>query len=209
MAMIELRKEWKHLMRLSGIPPAEGQVEFMSICRAYSEPHRHYHTLKHLEHVLLLLKDIGFDSPAGLWAVWYHDYIYEPGENTNEARSAEHAKNAMNQLGIECSVTNRAVDIILATKDHKAEAISDEMLIILDADMAILGETQAKYEEYCRQVENEFRSVPKTLYGIGRRSFLESVLKQSQIYKTSWFFEKYEARARQNIVDEINSLKVL
>lgn len=46
MATIDLNKEWEHLLAISGISLSLGQSEFANICRAYSEPHRHYHTVK-------------------------------------------------------------------------------------------------------------------------------------------------------------------
>lgn len=204
MPEIELTKAWNHLLAMSGIPLEVGQPEFTNICRAYSEPHRHYHTLKHIEYLLIILKQANFDSPAGLWAVWYHDYIYEPGGDSNEISSAEYAERVMTQLGVERSIINKTIDIILATKDHRVDAASAEMLTILDADMAILGEAPATYEEYRAQVQDEFRSVPTMLYRIGRKKFLESVLSQRRIYQTEWFAERYESRARQNILKEID-----
>ena len=53
----------------------------------YSEEHRHYHTLAHIEHLLELLPHA---DETVLAAVWFHDAIYDSAQN--EERSAALSK---------------------------------------------------------------------------------------------------------------------
>lgn len=60
------------------------------IIRAYTEPHRHYHTLDHLVFMFRKAKEFGWELTDELcYAICYHDFVYEIGAEDNEARSAE------------------------------------------------------------------------------------------------------------------------
>ena len=205
MVGLELRAEWERLMAMSGVMAEAAALEFDDVCRAYSEPQRHYHTLAHVEQMLALLKQMGFAGVAGLWAVWYHDYIYEPGADDNEARSADQAGAVMARLGVSRSVVAEALAIIRATQSHEAQNANTETLAVLDADMAILGESAEKYETYRQQVREEFRAIPAPLYRAGRNAFLRAVLGQENIFKTDWFAERYETAAHRNLAAELGA----
>jgi predicted metal-dependent HD superfamily phosphohydrolase len=70
--------------------------------------------------------------------------------------------------------------------------------LVLDCDMAILGESQRRFESYERQIRQEYRSVPEILYLTGRRNFLQGLLKRP-IYHSTFFSSRLELQARQNI----------
>src|SRR3954465_11617767 len=58
----------------------------------YSEPHRHFHTLGHIDDCVRRFDEIGalMKAPdAGEMALWFHDAIYRPGAPDNEERSIE------------------------------------------------------------------------------------------------------------------------
>ena len=63
---------WRRLGARSDPAPAHGEIH-----RAYSEPHRHYHTLEHIAHALGRFDDIrsrvGAADAAEL-ALWLHDF---------------------------------------------------------------------------------------------------------------------------------------
>jgi predicted metal-dependent HD superfamily phosphohydrolase len=79
----------------------------------YSEPHRHYHTLRHIEEMLDLLPHA---DETVVMAVWFHDAIY--GGERNEERSAELAREALTELRFPTIET--VEQLILATKTHDA-----------------------------------------------------------------------------------------
>ena len=58
---------------------------------AYSEPHRHYHTMRHVAACLRELDsaaDLASDAREVELALWFHDAIYSTTAGDNEARSA-------------------------------------------------------------------------------------------------------------------------
>jgi len=52
---------------------------------AYSQPNRHYHTLKHLEQFYIELVLI---DTVTAFAIFYHDIVYDASRNDNEEKSA-------------------------------------------------------------------------------------------------------------------------
>ena len=57
----------------------------------HAEPHRHYHVLAHVAHVLDHLEVTAEGLPddrALRLAAWYHDAVYDPRAGDNEAASA-------------------------------------------------------------------------------------------------------------------------
>ena len=86
------RKRWLALMASFGI---DAHLDtFERLRGAYAEPHRYYHTFKHIAACLEEL-----DAARGLAAVfheveialWFHDAVYAPTSTDNERRSAEWA----------------------------------------------------------------------------------------------------------------------
>src|SRR5262245_18351172 len=80
------------LLGTYGIAPADAYPIFDHLVAAYSEPQRHYHTLRHLDEVLRTvgkLRDYCHDPAAVELAVWFHDAVYDPRGQDNEARSAQ------------------------------------------------------------------------------------------------------------------------
>ncbi|GLS27017.1 hypothetical protein [Marinibactrum halimedae] len=174
---------------------------FKALVSAYEEAHRSYHTLEHIASMLNLLNAANIDDVAAHWAVWFHDYIYQPGAKDNESLSAAVAQEVMESLGVKTSIILRATAIILATKSHLPPVNSDEAFkAVLDADMAILGSEPSEFQTYSNRVRAEFRRVPTLLYKIGRRKFLRDVLQQPRIFHTEWFFERFEQQARANLL---------
>ncbi|WP_018693586.1 HD domain-containing protein [Algicola sagamiensis] len=205
---VNLTSAWTRLLTISHVMHAEIATPYFDrLVDAYREPHRHYHTLSHISQMLSFLQEARVEDPAALWAVWYHDYVYKPGRKTNEKKSAVQCIQVMERLGIDKLICESAFQIILATKNHQPTESRDEaMLSVLDADMAILGQTRDEYEQYAVAVRKEFVHVPKFLYQRGRVQFLREVLSLTSIYHTDWFRAQFEAQARLNIQAELQSL---
>lgn len=69
----------------------------------YSSGSRHYHTLQHLENLMLLLSE--YKTHINNWdahqfSVYYHDLIYDASSTDNEEKSAEMAIVDMDKLGV-------------------------------------------------------------------------------------------------------------
>ncbi len=163
----------------------------------YSEPHRHYHTLAHIEHMLELLPHADETVVA---AVWFHDAVYDGPRN--EERSAELAACALHELGFaQIPLVER---MILATKRHERGDLPEPALAFLDADLAILGSDRERYDEYVRQVRQEYAHVPDDAFRTGRNAILRAFLSRPRLYFTDEFFERFERAARANLQRELS-----
>jgi len=75
--------------------------------------------------------------------------------------------------------------------------------ILLDADLAILGSAEVRYQRYSADIRKEYEWATEEQYRMGRRDILQSFLSRERIYHTSVMYEEGEASARANIESEI------
>ena len=197
---------WFRLM--SKLDFAENHQTFQKLVKAYAEPHRHYHTaahinatLKHLDTVIELA-----DKPAEIeLALWFHDAIYRPFSQTNEADSASWAANFMRLNQASEPRIDRVNDLIMATCHQAATKTTDQALMV-DVDLSILGSTHDLYAQYEEWIRQEYRWVPRFIYRRKRKALLQGFLMQSQIYQTSHFQDLFESKARSNMRCAISQL---
>lgn len=185
----------------------------VSACRAeiekaYSEKHRHYHNLHHLENLFAELETVKAnisDWNAICFSVFYHDVIYNARQNDNEEQSAWLAEKHLRKMQAPETLIARCKSQIFATKSHEPSQ-DDDTNLFTDADLAILGKPWAEYETYCRQIREEYSIYPDLLYRPGRKKVLKRFLEMKRIYKTDLFAGKYEEQARENLRKEKDSL---
>lgn len=195
---------------LSGTIKEAGVVDelFQEIQQHYSESHRHYHTLSHLENLIRELEQVKSsisDYTTVLLAVFYHDIIYDPGSGDNEQRSADLAERRLKIAEYPADRIDLCKTMILATKAHQISDMNDVNLFT-DADLSILGRQWDEYETYARSIRKEFSAVPDLIYKGGRKGILKSFLTMPSIFKTEEFRRMYEASARSNLKREIELL---
>lgn len=173
----------------------------------YSEPHRRYHTLQHIEQCLRQLNDVWY-YPIHLnevrWAILFHDAIYDPRRQDNEARSADWACKVMDELGRSKEEQARVRTMILATAHSGEPRTADEALLV-DIDLSILGADEAVFNEYDRSIRAEYDWVPKESYRQARAKVLESFVNRERLYQTSIYRRRYETSARRNIQFKLSS----
>jgi len=177
---------------------------------AYGEPHRRYHTLQHLDECLEHL-----DNMRGLaerpdeieLALWFHDAVYDVRRHDNEERSADWACERLSAAGAFSDVVNRVRSLILAT-DHRSPPQGRDAEIMVDIDLAILGAEPARFEEYERQIREEYDWVAEDVFRRERGKILVGFLARPRIFRTDHFCERFEARARDNIARAIRRYAV-
>jgi predicted metal-dependent HD superfamily phosphohydrolase len=175
---------------------------------SYTKPGRHYHTLTHLDAVLseLVVHRNAFANwHTIVFAIAYHDLIYNPLKNNNEEKSAALAAKRLRETGCQADVIELCSELILATKNHKPA--SREIDLFTDADLSILGSDPDKYKEYARLVRLEYSIYPDMIYKAGRKKVLEHFLAMQQIFKTGEFADRYESAARENLKRELQNLR--
>ena len=182
---------------------------FDYLVQKYSEPHRFYHNLNHVNSLLNAAKNFRekFDDDQSVrLAIWFHDSVYEPKRTDNEAESARLAAASLEKLKMPEKLIEKTRRMILATEKHNAETLDFDGRLFLDLDLGILGADEKIYGEYKKAIRHEYSFVPFFLYRRSRRRILENFLNRKFLYFTEEMREKYESQARQNIVTEIKEL---
>lgn len=181
--------------------------EWNYIKECHSSKSRHYHNLNHLQDVIQQLTDSKDEEvwPVFVLATVYHDIVYSVTAKNNEEQSARIAIERMQRMKVPADIVSHVGRCILATKRHEltGDKVIDEFT---DADMSILGREWGVYEQYAQQVREEYRIYPDLLYNPGRRKVLYSFLAMERIFKTDYFYDKYEQAARGNIKREADRL---
>ena len=183
--------------------------------RRYQEPHRRYHTLRHIEAVLADCAWLG--SEVGLTgrqratvtlAACAHDVVYDGRPGADEQRSAEWARTRLAEAGVPAEVADRVSALALATATHDAGATGDlDCAVLLDADLAILGAEPTQYSNYAAAVRAEYSTLPDDVWRTGRAEVLRSLLVRRRLYATEPARLAWDARARHNLAAELAALQ--
>lgn len=202
-----LLARWHAAWRQLGAPEADQDL-FHRLVACYSEPHRKYHTMQHLNECFAHLESLRSiaERPAEVeLALWFHDAIYKTSKKDNEERSAEWARESALAGGLSNDQAGRIFDLVTVTK-HNAVPAGRDAEVLVDADLGILGADPARFDEYEGQVREEYPWVPGPLYRRERRRILQEFANRPSIYCTDHFRAKFEAQARDNIARSLARL---
>jgi len=167
----------------------------------YAEPQRKYHTRQHLAECLALFDECRALAahPAEVeTALWFHDAIYDVKGSGNEERSADWAHEALLAAGVSPAAADRVRRLVLVTKHDGVPGNIDEQVLV-DIDLAILGAERPRFDEYERQIRDEYAYVPGFLFRRKRREILRTFLDRPVLYSTPALRERLDARARENL----------
>jgi len=184
-----------------------GQL-WAEIEKSYSHKKRHYHTLQHLTNMLWQLdevKDRIQDWDTVLFALFYHDIIYNSLRSDNEEKSAAAAEKSMTSIALPANMIGACKKMIMATAGHARSEDADTNYFT-DADLAVLGADWETYTAYYQDIRKEYSIYPDLVYKPGRKKVLTHFLAMESIYKTGYFFSKFEAKAKQNMKKELELL---
>lgn len=178
------------------------------ITQNYSDTNRHYHTLQHLENLrqqLTAIKNHIQNWNTVLFTLYYHDLVYHSTQGDNEEKSAGLAEKRMNQILVPTEMIEHCKNQILATKSH-SKSVDSDTNYFTDADLSILGQPWEAYSQYYKNVRKEYCVYTNLVYNAGRKKVLQHFLLMDRIFKTDYFYDKFENNARQNIQNEIDLL---
>src|SRR5215211_8902474 len=151
-------QESELLARWNATLPRQQELGENLITR-YSEPHRHYHTTKHLLDVLTMIDQLADDHDLFLvqLAAWYHDAVYAvpAGQISNEEASARLALRELSLLGLEQEDLNQVARLVRLTETHLPGPRDPEGELLCDADLSILASNPARYADYVAAVRAE------------------------------------------------------
>jgi predicted metal-dependent HD superfamily phosphohydrolase len=198
---------WNRLWTELGARVIDGGV-FNQLVAAYSEPHRHYHTLQHLRECLAHCDAAASLAPHPAeveLALWFHDAVYDPRRSDNEERSADWAARAVRGAGCGDEVADRVRDLVLATRTHEPGADPDAKLLV-DVDLAILGAAPARFAESERQIRAEYAHLSEPEWRAGRSGVISGFLARPRLFHTEPFHDALEAAARRNLQASLSAL---
>ena len=181
---------------------------FDKIIKHYSEPHRAYHTLKHIKNSLKEfdeVKDLCEKPNEVEFAIWFHDIIYNPRKDNNEEKSADLAYKKAKEMNLSKNFAEDIKQFILASK-HQTTPTRIDAQIMIDIDLAGFGKSEKEFWEQNKLVRKEYSFYSDKDFNLGRSILLNSFLIRSHIYLTKHFRKKYETQARKNIKKMIKKL---
>jgi predicted metal-dependent HD superfamily phosphohydrolase len=175
---------------------------------SYSGKKRCYHTLTHLEnllHQLLAVKNYIQHWDTILFTLYYHDSVYNALQSDNEEKSARLAEQRMTRMAIPAEIITDCKAQILATKKHLDNTDTDTNYFT-DADLSVLGTDWGSYSTYYKNIRKEYAVYPDLVYNPGRRKVLNHFLAMERIFKTNYFYTKFEQQAKENLQKELTLL---
>jgi predicted metal-dependent HD superfamily phosphohydrolase len=201
------------LLRPFGVDPVAAEALAGELLARYDEPHRSYHTGRHLAEVLAELDRLAPWSPAAAsvevrLAAWFHDAIYDPqdGGGANEEASAVLAASQLSALGLPIEVIDEVGRLVRLTAGHVVADDDPAGAAMIDADLAILAAEPDRYERYVSQVRTEYRHVPDDLWRQGRGAVLERFAAADRLYRVPVPDDDRHERAKLNLRRELASL---
>jgi predicted metal-dependent HD superfamily phosphohydrolase len=200
-------EQWRRTW--SGLGVATPEDLYRRLIASYSEPHRKYHTTHHLDECLAKFPEVRSQAsePEEIeLAIWFHDAVYDTKRKDNEERSARWARAAMLDASLSEDRAERVGRLVMATC-HDAIPEREDARILVDVDLSILGATKERFDEYERQVREEYAWVPDFLFRRERKKILKSFLKRPRIYSTPHFLETHERQARENLRRSLDRLR--
>lgn len=198
--LAKMKSQWLSLTSAMKISEATAKKWWDVLLEHYTEDWRHYHTLKHIHDILdLKATFVTPQNPLFDLAIWFHDIVYYPTEKDNEEQSAELFKRFALEAGVKDG--GHVEELIRATKEHKGER--EDVRLMLDLDLEVLGREKEEYAKYAEGVRKEYSCYPDADYKKGRAMVLNAFLKNETIFLTPEAIKRYEARARDNIQQEI------
>ena len=176
----------------------------------YSEPHRRYHTMVHIEDCLAQVAastDMDENQRALMdAAIWFHDAIYDATRNDNEAESAKLAADRLAAEGAPQAFIDEVVRLILLTSGHSVEAGDVIGARLVSIDLSILGAEADRYDAYAAAIRFEYGHVPEPLYRAGRAAILGRFLEGGRLFADPVWAKRFESQARANLAREIAAL---
>lgn len=203
---------WRAAATALGGDAASAESSGAHLDAAYGSD-RSYHDAAHIEQVLTdsswLADHLGcrpLDRAVIAAAACAHDVVYTGAAGDDEAASAAWARRALAAAGVAGQLCERIAELITATAEHVARPDDDVAWVLLDADLAILGQEPQAYMSYVRRVRQEYQTVSEPDWITGRSAVLRALRDRGSIFHLPEAQARWEMQAQRNIADELASL---
>lgn len=170
---------------------------------AYSEPHRKYHTMRHIANMFLTAtRNNILLTEEQTWAVWFHDVVYklQPDEYmNNEVMSAGVAFEYLTNV-VSRKQALIVGNIIQDTKDHIPKC--EESKVVIDLDLWALSDS-IEYKKNARLIQLEYESImSKEDFLKGRLKWIEQMLGKKKYFWSEFATEEMDKKVRNNLKAE-------
>jgi predicted metal-dependent HD superfamily phosphohydrolase len=178
----------------------------------WREPHRRYHTERHLRAVLDVVDrhaDLADRPERVALAAWTHDAVYDPraAADANERASAELAGTLLAGLGVPAATVAEVRRLVLLTAGHLVTPGDRDGALLCDADLAVLATPPEVYDGYAAAVRAEYAHVPEADFRTGRAGVLDGLLALPALFRLPPLAARWEEPARANLRRELASLR--
>lgn len=183
--------------------------EMSMLTTLYTQPHRKYHNINHINDCLTELEQFPANCLEGFSyrdrqiveaSIWYHDAVYNPYSTMNEANSAK-----LISERYQYALFEDISKTVLATAKH-LQTQTDLLLatqVMLDIDLSGLGKPWAIYVKNGFNIRDEYYNTTDYDFLHGRMKFLETINNRETFYYTNYFKNKYHEQSKLNVEHEI------
>ena len=226
----QIKDEWNELVAADSVPREQwhllpsvrfhdlwtalgarghGREAHLRLRAAHDEPHRAYHTARHIGACLRLLdhpevKALATHASEVEAALWFHDAVYDTHARDNEEQSARMVEECLGGAGVAGEVVARIAAHIRGTRDHVASSVDGQLVI--DVDLSILGESPEVFARFETEIRREYSWVEEAAYLSGRAAVLCGFVTRPSIFGTPYFRERFEAQAAKNVAESLRKL---
>lgn len=198
MDRVRFTRLWQRCLK-DGTSSDSGEV-FDKIVTLYAQPHRHYHTARHIDHCLAqfdLAVDQMEDADAVEMALWFHDAIYEIPSMDNELRSAEMFVQ-MTRSRVALSFAQNVYEMIMITI-HQVPATRPDDKYVVDIDLSSFGLPWDQFKRDSDAVRAEYAHLDDREFYEAHLKFMHTLLERPHFFATEFFRKRYEDSARGNL----------
>jgi predicted metal-dependent HD superfamily phosphohydrolase len=185
----------------------------MAISDRYDEPHRKYHTRRHIDAMLVALGSLWDQAGYAdvlreplVLATWLHDAVYDPTLADNELMSAALGRELLASLDASDELIDEVERLVLLTTTHDPDPTDRAGALLCDADLSVLAQGAEAYGAYTRAVRAEYAFVPDAAFRAGRAQVLQTLLTREWLYSTPLARERWESVARARMREELGDL---
>lgn len=202
---------------------------FQMLCDAYSTNFRHHHDIAHIINMHDELVDFfrytssPKDRQKFLYiatiATLFHDFCIESdpkppklvnhfGHDAQQVSFDKFKHYFFPHLYNDGLFSDQIKEAIFATSHTEDNAKHPEHInAIVDADLAIFGQSPEVYAKYTAGIRQEYTHITSEKFTAGRIKLIQKFLARKHIYRTDFFRDKYESRARENLTRELHKLQ--
>lgn len=177
-----------------------------SVVEFYTDPIRHYHTLRHVMDCVEAAAKLELGPhPAAVLALVFHDAVYNPLSTRNEEQSAE-LGSVFTHMLTGSALTAAVVHHAILCTGHRSRAVSNLAQTVCDADLASLAKPWEEFDADCKAIRQEYKHVSTRNYIKGRKAILRRLVDRERIYQTETAYDLWETQAKANLRKHLDQL---